>query len=233
LAQEDEAAALSYQEFKKGIFESLHPQNQLQTSLAEKVAVDMWRLRKVLRFEAGAIAKEQQALYTYGSDCGTYKEYKLKEELKDLQDQLSDARKILTNTSKKDFNLKKANKHTLFIISNLAYYIYYYSLDLKERDRLSNDEMELDELLEILNITEKEFINTLKDYLENRVPGLENSIEKQEQALADFYRIRDIKRSVAAIPSIENVDKLLKYERSIQRSILHNIAIIHRLQGVG
>jgi len=92
--------------------------------------------------------------------------------------------------------------------------------------------MDLDALLETLEITEREFINDLKDYIEERIPELEASIKEKERALDDFYHTREIKSSVAALPSDENLEKLLKYERSIQRSIMNNIAIIHRLQGV-
>jgi len=116
LAQEDEQAALSYQEFKKGVFESLHPQNQLQASLAEKIAVDMWRLRKVLRFESGAIAEEQKALDNIGSDCSSNEEDNLKAQLRDLKGQLLNARKTLSNVSKKGVNLKKIDEGASYMM---------------------------------------------------------------------------------------------------------------------
>ena len=232
LAQENEDAALSYQELKEGIFESLQPRNQLQATLAEKIAVDFWRLRKVLRFEAGAAEQEQQALNQPESHCSPYLENCIKIKIKGLQDELTGIEKALAEVSKKTFQLKKAGEQLLNVIYDAAYALYSRSMTTEDACRLSDREMSLDELFERVKLTEPQFIEEVNGDFKQSIPRLQHSIKEAEEELEDFYCSREAARAVAVLPSAENADKLLKYERSIQRSILQNIAIIHKLQGV-
>jgi len=43
-----------YETLKFGILESLKPKDQMQAIVCDKIAIDTWRLRKVLAFEQGA-----------------------------------------------------------------------------------------------------------------------------------------------------------------------------------
>ncbi|MEM2932472.1 MAG: hypothetical protein QXI61_06495, partial [Nitrososphaerota archaeon] len=61
------------QEFKyllNNLIASLNPQNQMEHLLVEKIAVDFWRLRRVLRYETGSIRNH--------SDTATYDFYNKK-----------------------------------------------------------------------------------------------------------------------------------------------------------
>ncbi len=46
-----------YQELLNNLIQSLNPNDQMEHLLVEKIAVDYWRLRRVLRFENGTISK--------------------------------------------------------------------------------------------------------------------------------------------------------------------------------
>ena len=46
-----------YRELLEGLITSLNPSGQMECVLVEKIAVDFWRLRRVLRFESGSIRK--------------------------------------------------------------------------------------------------------------------------------------------------------------------------------
>ncbi len=46
-----------YQELLNNLIQSLNPDDQMEHLLVEKIAVDYWRLRRVLRFENGTISK--------------------------------------------------------------------------------------------------------------------------------------------------------------------------------
>jgi len=46
-----------YQELLNNLTISLNPTDQLQSLIVEKIAIDYWRLKRVLRFEAGSIRK--------------------------------------------------------------------------------------------------------------------------------------------------------------------------------
>jgi len=60
-----------YSETLHNLIQCLSPQNQLESLLVEKIAIDFWRLRRVIRFETGSIKKSIQDLlknyYSYGT----------------------------------------------------------------------------------------------------------------------------------------------------------------------
>lgn len=49
--------AHEYKELLDGLIVSLNPVGQMECLLVEKISVDYWRLRRVLRFETGSIRK--------------------------------------------------------------------------------------------------------------------------------------------------------------------------------
>ena len=49
--------AEEYNELLNGLIESLVPDGQMEYLLVEKLAVDFWRLKRVLRFETGSLRK--------------------------------------------------------------------------------------------------------------------------------------------------------------------------------
>lgn len=48
---------VEYQELFSGLVDSLTPQSEIESLLVEKIAIDFWRLRRVIRFETGSIKK--------------------------------------------------------------------------------------------------------------------------------------------------------------------------------
>lgn len=46
-----------YQELLNNLIASLEPKGQMEHILVEKIAIDCWRLKRVLRFEAGSVRK--------------------------------------------------------------------------------------------------------------------------------------------------------------------------------
>ena len=52
--KEDEG---EYKELLNGLINSLNPVGRMECLLVEKIAVDFWRLRRVLRYETGSIRK--------------------------------------------------------------------------------------------------------------------------------------------------------------------------------
>ncbi|MBX9743964.1 MAG: hypothetical protein K2X08_01995 [Chlamydiales bacterium] len=59
-----------YEELLSNLVSSLSPQNQIESLLVEKIAIDFWRLRRVIQFEAESISKYLETIfqefYTYG-----------------------------------------------------------------------------------------------------------------------------------------------------------------------
>ena len=76
--------AQEYRELLDGLITSLNPSGQMECLLVEKISVDYWRLRRVLRFESGSIRKVlDMAISDYynKADWQGMKENKTNEEL--------------------------------------------------------------------------------------------------------------------------------------------------------
>ena len=85
-----------YRQLLYNLIMSLNPSGQMEHLLVEKIAVDFWRLRRVLRFETGSIRKHlDMVIYDYynKADWEDQKKHKtndeLDEEIKEQQEYLS------------------------------------------------------------------------------------------------------------------------------------------------
>lgn len=151
--------AQEYAELLDGLISSLHPSGQMECLLVEKIAADYWRLRRVLRFEAGSI------------------------------------RKIL-DTAIND---------------------YYEKTDyFGNKEHQSNDEIDED----IAKCQDKQDKDSQK-----RVARLER--QKHRNQLAE-----EVVLKMGCLPASDTYEKVIKYEKAVQRSILQNLALLKRLQSM-
>ena len=148
--------AEEYQELLDGLILSLNPSGQMECLLVEKIAVDYWRLRRVLRFETGSIRKQLDTAINdyYGkTDYFGNKEHK-------------------TN---KEINKEMASCRTCSDTHRLA--------ELKQA--------------------------------------------KRKNRYAEEVTVK-----ISSLPAGDDWDKVIKYEKAVQRSILQNLALLKRLQSM-
>ena len=148
-----------YRELLDGLITSLNPSGRMECLLVEKIAVDYWRLRRVLRFETGS------------------------------------TRNIL----------------------DMAISDYYDKRDyFGKKERKGNDEID-------------EEISTYKDKQgkasEERIAELKR--QKLKNKLAEEVTVK-----IGSLPPGEDWEKVIKYEKAVQRSILQNLALLKRLQAM-
>jgi len=145
-----------YRELLDGLILSLNPSGQLECLLVEKIAVDYWRLRRVLRFETGSIRKQlDTAIYDY--------------------------------YNKTDYFGKKEHK--------------------------TNKEIN------------KEMASCRKSSDMNRHAELKQAKRKNRYA-------EEVTLKISSLPAGDDWDKVVKYEKAVQRSILQNLALLKRLQSM-
>lgn len=145
-----------YNELLDGLIVSLHPTGQMECLLVEKISVDYWRLRRVLRFETGSIRKQLDTAINdyYGkTDYFGNKEHK-------------------TN---KEINKEMASCRTCSDTPRLA--------ELKQA--------------------------------------------KRKNRYAEGVTVK-----ISSLPAEDDWDKVIKYEKAVQRSILQNLALLKRLQSM-
>ena len=148
--------AQEYKELLDGLILSLNPSGQMECLLVEKIAVDYWRLRRVLRFETGSIRKQLDTAINdyYGkTDYFGNKEHK-------------------TN---KEINKEMASCRTCSDTPRLA--------ELKQA--------------------------------------------KRKNRYAEEVTVK-----ISSLPAEDDWNKVIKYEKAVQRSILQNLALLKRLQSM-
>ena len=145
-----------YRELLDGLILSLNPSGQMECLLVEKIAVDYWRLRRVLRFETGSIRKQ-------------------------LDTAIND----------------------------------YYG----KTDYFGNKEHK----------TNKE-IN--KEMASCRTCSDTPRITELKQAKRKNRYAEEVTVKISSLPAEDDWDKVIKYEKAVQRSILQNLALLKRLQSM-
>jgi len=148
-----------YRELLDGLIISLNPVGQMECLLVEKISVDYWRLRRVLRFESGSI------------------------------------RKVL----------------------DMAISDYYNKADwqgIKE------------------NKTNEELDEEIAEYRDRQDKRGQKRLAELEQAKIKNQYAEEVTIKTNSLPAGDDYEKVIKYEKAVQRSILQNLALLKRLQAI-
>jgi len=148
-----------YRELLDGLILSLNPSGQMEYLLVEKISVDYWRLRRVLRFESGSI------------------------------------RKVL----------------------DMAISDYYNKADwqgIKE------------------NKTNEELDEEIAEYRDRQDKRGQKRLAELEQAKLKNQYAEEVTIKTNSLPAGDTYEKVIKYEKAVQRSILQNLALLKRLQAI-
>ena len=225
-----------YEALRLGVFESLKPKDQMQAILCDKVTIDVWRLRKVLAFEQGAMQLETLNLDTSDSLVELSRREVLVGHLESY------------NTELKNLNQLKnlINNGALNSLSEISGEIYELLFEViqsvKQRFPEIYEKVEIDYLHECENLRDfceqndieiEKFKQNLLDRIENKLRSGSNMPNYYENNLKEFDQKRSVYESVAQLPSAENTDKVIRYETHLQRSIEKNLRLLRSLQGIG
>ena len=228
--------ARDYETLRLGIFESLKPKDQMQAILCDKVTIDVWRLRKVLAFEQGAMQLETLNLDTSGSPVNFIERRAIiynMENHKSESENLNQLKKWLT--AKGDTNFSDLSDKACWLLEEIV-----QNLQQRFPENYRHTDIELLEsckhLSEFCTWNELD-LNRLKadllESIENKLRSGSNMPNYYENGIQEFDRKRSIYESVAQLPSAENTDKVIRYETHLQRSIERNLRLLRSLQGFG
>ena len=210
--------------------------------LVEKIAVDYWRLRRVLRFETGSI-RENLDMTTYGyyheQKHATNKELDI--EIVEYRESLASNKAFIKCLIKDivsfdepywkgDGKERDIEDDLWLLLSELKYKILRGDI----LEKFEYDELSFEEMKTALNDA---------DYDDNDITkALITCLNKQNKKFLkkiDVLKHKKIKNNYAeevnmminCLPFSENAEKIMKYEKTIQKSILQNLAFLKRLQG--
>ena len=229
-------------EFKKmfsQLREDLHPVGVLEEMLVERIAISYWRLRRVIRAENGEIRKELDNIIW---ECMIKKFVKFEFDRKFIE--LDEQRNDIQKTS---FGIKYLIEE-LNEIKALFEEVGYISEDIKKKliKNFGTDERSLTvSCLFIQKITEhydqetesnsekdkKPLPEKSKKVLLNVIDDQEKKLESMKDALKENESNElDSKWESFYLPTREAVDKILRYETTIERQLYRAITQLELLQ---
>lgn len=245
IGQENE---LEYQELLNGIIDSLSPQGQLESLLVEKIALDFWRLKRVIRFESGSLKKYLDEVLDdyYNSWQGSnthFSEEMTDQKIENAQSIIDWNKKYLTYLQKgvvkfdqpiwKENEFESDIEDDLYIIANSIERKHFSS---SEKDKLQFGELNLSELKQIIAragyTTENEITDKLIICIEKQNAEQKKEIERLQTQRAANRVADQLNARLCSLPQDESLEKVLKYERSIQKSIYQNLIMLKKLQGL-
>ncbi len=238
-----------YRELSEGLIQSLNPVGQMECLLVEKIAVDFWRLKRVLRFETGSIRRYLDTViddYYKKTDWENKKEHKtdaeLDTEITEQKEFLSWNNRYIKALKKGAVSFDKSKWEGEGLetdieddLSMVAETIKEKAMSEDERAQYEDGELGFDGLRAIFTkagYTDAQLAKELIECLKKQNQGYQKGITELEKAKQKNRYAEEVSIKTGSLPAGDNAEKIIKYEKAIQRFIYQNLALLKRLQSM-
>lgn len=231
---------IEYEELLENLVICLSPRNQIENLIVEKIAVDFWRLRRTIRFEAGSITKQIEEMLRSRYSYELKDNAGLDREIRYVKEKIEWNSAYLKCLERRQVTFDKPMWKGEELESDILDDFYriarsFPDLTKSERSLISEGMLAFADASRLLLkhgfSTSEEISTRLIEIYSMENERLENEIETLEnKKIANSEEDRR-NSLMGSVPSEENVDKALKYERSIQKSIFQNLIMLKKLQG--
>lgn len=216
--------ALEYQELLTELKRDLAPVGRMEMMLVEKIAVNYWRLRRLVRYETGEIRERlddfrESALRSHYSSSYYSRQrpelvyYSYNDEITDVEYQ--EQRYKVASMLSSGFNLAEEKA--------ALEYVLWFRMDREEAE-----------------FTEKDY-KAAKKYVVALSPQMQGKLRKEmleeaQQVLGEMEEVRtwqvkfDRIQKAKSLPATPDLNNVIKYENSLERSIFRNLAALMTLQ---
>jgi len=231
-----------YQSILNNLIDSLLPCNQMESMLVEKIAVDFWRLRRTIRFETGCIARAIESLLIDFYSYSRPNNEKIDEEIQEKQRIMKWNASYLKCLTNEQVHFDKPVWCGSDMESDIADDFYMIAKSISSLTKEEKEWLycsynltfeELQQLMQKYGYTESKTISVKLVELyteENR--SIENSIQNLSNQKQTNNESNNLLYRLGMIPAANNTEKVLKYERSLQKSIYQNLIMLKKLQEV-
>jgi len=230
-----------YKELLNNLIDSLLPYNQMESLLVEKIAVDFWRLRRTIRFETGSLNQHIKSLLNQFYSHGNQNNEKIDEEIKCKEQTIAWNTSYIEHLDKGEVTFNKPTWKRNDIEYDIVDDFYriaksFPSLTNIEKEKLYySGDYEFNELEDLLKKNGYSEANAISIKLIELYTKQNRALDEEIQKLINKKQINVASNMLTCmlgmIPSSESADKVLKYERSLQKSIFQNLLMLKKLQG--
>jgi hypothetical protein len=216
--------ALEYHELLAELKKDLVPVGRMEMMLVEKIAVNYWRLRRLLRYETGEIRcrlddyRESALRSHYNNSFSSRKRpelryYSYSDEITDAEFQEQLNKVVGMRSSGFKLTEEKAALE----------YVLCFRMDRPEAEFSQKDYK-----------AAGKYVATLSPQMQGKLR--KEMLEEAEQVLAEMEEVRtwqvkfDRIQKSQSLPATPNLENVIKYENSLERSIFRNLAALKALQ---
>ncbi len=238
-----------YAELLDGLIVSLNPKGQMECVLVEKIAVDFWRLRRVLRFESGSIRKFLDMAISdyYGkADWEGKKEHKTNDKIdEEIVEQkgfvgwnnryIKALKKGVVTFDKPQWSGEGLESDIEEDLTTVAEAINYKILKGDDYTQYEEGELDFGRLRAIFKnagYTDADIAEELIGCLKKQNKDYQKRIAELEQEKLKNKYAEEVVVKTSSLPAGDTYEKVIKYEKAVQRSILQNLALLKRLQSM-
>lgn len=207
-----------YNQLFQQLVDDLNPEGQIEALLVEKIAVNYWRLKRLVRYETGEIRQDldnfrENAVERYYDDSSDFMSMRSKRKYRPAMEYY-DYDSEVTEDEIEEQTLK---------IENIEGTDYDWSKDREFKQFLK----ERYSSAEIKGFSENKLTREKKKYLKAH----KQILEEMKEVWSWKRRFEVIGRT-KIVSDEDTLNKINKYENSLERSIFRNLAVLKQLQQV-
>ncbi len=216
---------IEFWELHDNLHRDLKPEGQMESLLVEKIAANYWRLRRVLRYETGEVRLliDEHIRTSLGDELSVFT---------DSQEELFELKFFSINDEITEEDIKKQKDRLQALEEDLI----DYTKDEETIEFVLKKRLHVD----ISRATAEQREQAI-EYLRNLSPQQKGKIHrdlvwlevrkgKEMRRIVDWQRRFDAVQLTRSIPSTPDLDKVIKYEGALERSIFKNLMLLKELQ---
>lgn len=230
-----------YKELLENLISDFKPNGQMEHFLAEKIAIDIWRMKRVSRFETSSIQRSfYNVIDSYFSK--NKKIEQLNSEIEKIKNQLDLNNKYIRYLEEGivsfDNQIWRYKNFETDIEEDLCLVLEKIADETLNEDQLSRfnkGEIYFDEIRDILSkngYSEEKISKILIECIKKENLNYNKSIDRLKKEKKETKIILKIILKNCCCPAEGDSDKIVRYEDFLQRSIMRNLSILKKLQSL-
>lgn len=232
-----------YEELLQNLMGYFKPQGQLEATLVEKIAVDFWRLKRVIRFETGSIRRTLDHIIEkyYGETDYAEKpihknDAQIDREIAELKRDQNWFQRFLKCLEEGKVDLTQDKWTGEGLEADIEADLFEIAARIETELDLNSDVSEstpylIRKALERAGYADAESLrNLFIRHYRDEIQKSDRDIAAKEMEKVKNRLREEVEKRRHTLPNEDSSEKVLRYERSLEKSIFQKIVMIKNLQ---